>query len=355
MPNKKDIFHRPTEVEITKGRSPVRVKGAFLEAMESFNRNRQYIEIDGNMIPNEFFYTGKGETGRILTRSIAARKFMKHSGEHRDFEVRFPRYHNELDLIRHLRDERKVPVDIREERYDNVNSVPHNCWAYVPLIGTDKRKRRVPIIEVVKGAKLYAYSIRNNAPIIVTPYADSEKVALDGATVMIDVPSRTPKAGRYKFKEMGIPLVDNDRKYALSSTVVVEGHNCGFVLYHFGYKYVDDKEDSHQFTWDAHEIAGHYAMIDYYWNEEHNMIPLAMSQIPMPSQKLAEIADVLTYDTVVLTRESPQQKKRALYPLNRAEIQICLDAAVQKYGHNATLFCDTHRDGPLADYKWREM
>ena len=104
------------------------------------------------------------------------------------------------------------------------------------------------------------------------------------------------------------------------------------------------------FTHKIEQYAG-----DYFKVVEDNLVPLEMSQIPLPSQKLVNIYDLLRYNTVIFTRERSEQREKRLYPLNNAEVEILLHIAVQTFGHRATLHCDPIRDGKLRNYKWRTM
>jgi hypothetical protein len=153
---------------------------------------------------------------------------------------------------------------------------------------------------------------------------------------------------------MNFPVVDNDWKYLLANSVT-SNHVCLDTL-HKGkrYKFARDKESSRVFNWDAHDIAAWYAVIDYCWNKEHNIIPLQMSQIPLPSRQFAQIYDLFTHNTLIWTAEKPGHKKE-LYPLNNAELEILLQNAVITLGHDETLFCESKRDGDLRDYAWHGM
>ena len=185
-------------------------------------------------------------------------------------------------------------------------------------------------------------------------YADAKRVALDGGIADVVVPSRSPKQHSYEMSIMGFPVVDNDYKYVLANAVISD-HSCPGMR-HRGkrFRFADDKENSRVFNWCAHDIAAWYAVMDHFWNNEHNVVPLQMSQIPLPSRLMAGLYDRLVHDTLVWTRERHSQKAQ-LYPLNNAEIEIILHNAVIKLGHDMTLFCSLRRDGHLRDYMWRGM
>ena len=89
---KKDVFHKPTVLEIKRGRKPVIVKAKGMkdvrEARDSVKPQKEYLVIaTPSMIPEIFHYVSKKRRDDRLTRSQAGRKFMKHGPE-----VFFPRY-----------------------------------------------------------------------------------------------------------------------------------------------------------------------------------------------------------------------------------------------------------------------
>ncbi|MFC1690613.1 hypothetical protein ACFL0W_00405 [Nanoarchaeota archaeon] len=366
MANKKQIFHKPTPEQITKGREAVEyyfnidtdsptseiitARNELVDILQNIDPEKQYLEIKGDLIPDDFFYTRKDKTDSRLSRTVANRKFMKHGPE-----VMFPRYRSVDAAVKAMRDQRKVPVYVREEKFDGLKPGFYCAYSFVPIIpGNDKRKRKVPLIEVVDGSKLFAYALRQGTGIEITPYSDSERVETDGGTVKVKIPSRTPKRGSYEFIISAIPIVDNDKKYAIANSIV-SNHDCADMLHKIRYKYAYEKENSRVFNWDVHDIAGFYAAIQHYLEEEHNMIPLAMSQIPIPSQEFIRLHDMLRYNTVISTKEHEEQEQEKLYSLNNAEREISLQFIAQALGHNETLFAKGTRDGNFKDYDYREL
>ena len=88
MPNKSDIFRKPSIKEITKGRRLVTSQGDVIRDLLSIDPEKEYLVIDGNIIPEKFFYK-KDATGKIYTRTTANRKFMKHGPE-----IHFPTFNS---------------------------------------------------------------------------------------------------------------------------------------------------------------------------------------------------------------------------------------------------------------------
>ncbi len=351
MPTKAEIFHKPTAEEIEKGNPLIvtveTIDDAVALAIQGIS-NDTLIEVAAPIIPQKFSeYTSRGRSYQ-LSRTEASRKFMKHGPE-----VKFPRFSSAYHAIKTMQQGRIVPVDLRAKEFD-ASLGPYNSMSYLPIIGNDNRKRKIPLIEVVDGAKLYRYSECQGTPIKVTPYHNAKRVGIEGAAIDVRVPSRTPHQPSYQLSILGVPIVDNAQKYVIATSLISD-HTCADMRHRKRYTWEHSNENSRVFNWDAHSIAGVYAMMDFMWDTHHNLIPLQMSMIPLPSQKLVDISEVLRYQTVVRTKEDPSQKDEKTYPLNNAEREIGLHAAVQRLGHNQTLFSSKKRDGDLREYRWKMM
>ena len=212
---------------------------------------------------------------------------------------------------------------------------------------------------------MYAYALRFAGGIQVTPYWQPESVEQFGGNADVLVPSRTPKEERYKITIAGIPVIDHAWKYVLANALMTT-HSCEDVRYkdkRFPYKNREErhemqaelKQDAHVINWDAHSIAAWYAVLDHFLNEEQNVVPLAMSQIAIPSQKMAEIADFYRYHAVIYTKNWPGQKRAKEETLDDAEREIALWTELAHSTHHALLFSDSRRDGNLRDYHWHNM
>lgn len=342
---KKNIFRRLIADRIRKGRRQVVARTNIVERLLDIDPETQYLIIDRRLIPEDFYRSGS----KVLTRTEASRKFMKH-GE----EIRFRRFRSVEKAIQGMQERNRIPLDIRKEIYGQAEPGFWCAYSFIPIIGNDKRKRKVALTEVLEGAKLYAYAEKDGRKIQVRTYSDAKRVAVDGGIVDIVLPSRRPKRQSYEFSIMGIPVVDNSHKYVLANAVISD-HSCPDMRNRGKrYRFADDKENSRVFNWCAHDIAAWYAVVDHYWNREHNLIPLQMSQIPLPSRLMADMYQRLTDNTLIWTRERAE-KRAQLYPLNNAELEILVHNAAITLGHDKTLFCDKRRDGDLRDYGWRGL
>ena len=347
MSGKKEIFRRPSAKQIMKGRTQVVARKNLVERILEIDPETQYLLIDRNVLPEMFFYRGKSR--ERLTRTEASRMFMKHGPE-----VKFPRFRNRADALARMKEKNLAPHNLRQQTYDKLEPGFFCAYSYIPIIGRDKKRRKVPLTEVLEGAKLYAYAHRHGTNIEVKPYADAGGASKKGGSVIVKVPSRTPKKESHSFAIHGLPVRNDDDKYIVANRIIAT-HSCEDTMFKdLKYNFPDDREDADVFNWDAHAIAGFYATIDYFFTKEHNRIPLQMSQIPLPSRLLVDIYQRFVHNAVILTNEKKKQK-RNFYPLNNAELEIGLENAVIKLGHDETLFCAASRDGMLKEYDWMNM
>ncbi len=271
----------------------------------------------------------------------SARKFMKHGPE-----VKPKRYHT---LDEALRDGR-TPVQLREQAFDNLDLGVSYCgYTFMP-IGTDRRKRKISLIECLEGARLFAYAHQmKGTGIDVKPYDNSKRVRIDGAEVVCNVPSRTKGEPRSKLKLMSVPIVDSPEKHKISLNLGSD-HSCGSKRFNIRYTYTDDKEGSGIVNLCAHEIAANLEVIQHYMDSK-NLTPLQMSQIAIPTQEMVDY--YLKWENNVLIRDSNLKSKDKLRLPNRAEKEIALWEMVRELGHDRTFYSRASRDGSVAEYNWQ--
>ena len=157
--------------------------------------------------------------------------------------------------------ERLTPVQLREQDFNMLNGPFYCSYSFMPL-GKDQRKRKVSLRECLEGEKIYSYANQvKGAEIIVRPYADSKRVSRDGAEVVIEMPSRTKKQRRSRFKLMSIPVIDCPEKYAIALNFG-STHSCPSKEFKIRYTYEKSKETSQVFNICAHEIASYLKVIE---------------------------------------------------------------------------------------------
>jgi len=272
--------------------------------------------------------------------TLSARKHMKHGPE-----VKPRRQYT----IEQALNEKITPVQMREDVFNNLNGPFYCSYSFQPL-GNDKRKRKVSLVQCLEGAKLYAYANQvNGAEIIVKPYADAKRVAKEGAEIIVEVPSRTQKQLRSRFKLMSIPVIDSPEKYAIALNFG-STHSCPSKEFKIRYTYENSKENSQVLNICAHEIAGYLGVIDYFCNEEKNLIPLQMSQFALPTQETADFYKKM--DNNVLIRDNKIKSKDSLRKPNFADKEVALWDWVKSKGHDVSFYPKASRDGTLANYNW---
>ena len=97
----------------------------------------------------------------------SVRKFRKHGDE-----VKLRRYRTVEDALA----DKATPVELRRQKFDHLHSHKYCSYSFMPLIGNDWRKRKVPLVECLEGARLFAYAHQIGNSIRVKPYSDARRV-----------------------------------------------------------------------------------------------------------------------------------------------------------------------------------
>ncbi len=270
----------------------------------------------------------------------SARKFMKHGPE-----VKPKRAYSLEQAIR----DGRTPVQLRRDEFNAIDNGNYCGYSFLPL-GRDRRKRKVPLIECLEGARIFAYAHQTpRTGIKIRAYADSARVRLDGAEVVAEVPSRTQDMLRIQLKLISVPMVDCPEKYGVALNIGSD-HSCGSKRYNIRYRYTDDKESSGIVNSCGHEIAAYLELIQQQW-QEMNIIPLQMSQFAIPTQETVNY--YLKFENNVLVRDANLLCEDKLRKPNRAEKEIGLWNLVLTRGHDRTFYSRASRDGSVQAYRWR--
>lgn len=315
---KKNFFRENTEAQI-KYKPLKEVSNNLVDTIYNLD-NRKALILKVDLLPERYENSGK---------------FMKHG-----IEVKLPRVRSLERAI----ERSKTPIQLREEKFNSIKNNAYCGYSFKPIFGTDKRTRKVSLVECIQGTKLYAYSTQELGPRIdVKPYDNARRVSKDGAEVIVEVSSRTEKQSRQQFKFSSIPIIDNSEKLAIAYNLSTD-HNCQSKRFNIRYRFEQDKESSRIFNFCAHEIAGYLAIIDFYWKEHKNIIPLQMSQFVIPTQETVNFYQKLCNNCLI--HPSKNQKPRKLH---RAEQEILLWGLVYKKGHDKTFFATEK----IRDYSWK--
>jgi len=250
-----------------------------------------------------------------------------------------------------------IPLQIRDRdfsalegmREDEINFVG---YSFRPVQGNDKRKRVVPFVWIPEALRLFAYSETMTEPIKITPYADAARVKFEGADVICNVPSREKGKARYNIKLKHVPVEGSTERRAVAWSLSNDSGNKGpeHSLYNIKYNYEDDIEGSEVFTFYPHDIAAYVAVIKHF-NEKHNLTPIEMSPLALPSKRTADFYTKLCNNVLIYDPSSGE--KDHLRKLHIDEKSILLARSIGVYGHDETMFWNPERDGMFKDYKWQ--
>jgi len=249
-----------------------------------------------------------------------------------------------------------IPLGIRARDFARLEDMWEDETNYIgysfrPVQGRDRRQRKVPFVWILEGARLFAYA-ENLSPIKVKPYADAKKVKLEGAEVVCEVPSREKKKSRYTLRLNHVPVEGSTERRAVPYSLSSEynGNSPEHSLYNIRYTWEKQNEDSNVFTFYPQDIAAYIATIKHF-NSEHNLTPIEMSPIAIPSKKAAEFYNRLNNN--VLIYDPSSAAKDNLRKLHIDEKSIMLGRAVGTYGHDEIMFWDPARDGRIMEYDWQ--
>ena len=276
----------------------------------------------------------------------------------------------------------EIPLQIRERDFDKLtdaigpapetgaeNSQFNLGYSFRPVQGRDRDKRNVPFVWIADAARIFSYSNQISAPIDVEDYSRSQRVSIEGASVVLGVPSRRQKQPRYRFKLENVPIKRSAANLAtvLSLRPSIAHLESGEPLlgempherYNTRYNYLGDREGSaNQKTLYPHHLAGYMAIIADQWDPlegKKNLTPLEMCPIALPSRHQMEFDKRVRNNVLVYDRNV--RSKNHLRRVYVAERSLLLGRALVVFGNNDFAFCDAHRDGRLADYnswKWEE-
>ena len=323
MVSKKDAFERKLVNQIIKDRSMVETGTDLINTLDNLKKN-EYMLITTNLIPWKFSVFQSHGRELLRTRAEKTRKFAKHA--------------NKVELIKRGDDRdnwtyqfsqmNMKPFDLIKNAYSNAKQGFYSGYSYIPLVGNDKRKRIVPLIECIEGSLLFSYAKQFCDGIEVRPYDDSQKVAEEGTSIIVGVPSRTPKRGRYRFRVDHVPIKATRLNKMLGSATV-SNHACALLDYgELRYQYLDDKIGSREFVFDAHDIAGILAIVENY-AKKGNEVPGESCYQVVPNPAMIERYKKMKQQCVI---EDFKDGEKRLYPLNKPERESFLQGCAIKSG-----------------------
>lgn len=254
---------------------------------------------------------------------------------------------------------RESPLQIRARDLDVLRGIREEeiqtfGYSFRPVQGRDRRKRLVPFAWIMEGTKLFSYAANLAEGIKVEPYADSGRVAREGAEIVVTIPSRTKKKSRYKVKLSHVPVVDRPEKnavvWSLRSTYD-EGRAPLHSLYNVRFTFEREPEASDVLHLYPQDVAAYLAVARQCFEENKNFVPWNMNPFAKPSQRAASFYgrlgnNVLVYDPSIKTKDH-------LRKLHVAERSLLIAREIGVFGHDQTMFWNPEVDPKLKDYSWK--
>lgn len=351
MANRKAFFKRRTERAIERLNSSCAYTNKDLvQRINDLDPSEDSLVIRARVLPHRFFGGCVG--------SEASRKAYKH-GETVNLE--YPQTKTaacESPLI---------PLKIRERALKELEEMPQEKINFVGLSARpsfgDRTRRVQHFSSLVEGIKLFGYAENLTGGIDVEIYADSKRVAREGASVVVGVPSRSKNKSRYTFRLLHVPVVRNNANLAavqlLKPAIVFD--EFGEPLrgrtehddYTIRYTWEDESEGSNQILYQPQDVAAYLGIVKSEL-ENHNMTPMEMNPFMLTSKHGAEFYKKLDNNVLIFdpskkkTKTNPRQLRR----LHLAEKDVLFCRGIGHFGHDDFAFWEPARDGRLKDYDW---
>ena len=251
---------------------------------------------------------------------------------------------------------RDIPLAIRARDFSKLatmreEEINYVGYSWYPVFGNDRRKRVVPFVWVLEGARLFAYAENMASGIKVQAYGDSKRVDIEGANIVCSVPSRQRKKPRYNIRLKSVPVSGVTERRAVAWSLASETAESDVMhrVYDIRYTFEDAREGSNVFRFYPHDIAAYLAVVKNYW-DQHNFTPLEMSPLALPSRLAADFYkklgnNVLMFDPTLKSEDKTRK-------LHIDEKSILLARLIGQYGHDSTMYWDSARDGRLKEYNW---
>jgi len=259
---------------------------------------------------------------------------------------------------------KKIPLAIMERDFNKLTKIKEEEIGYLgysfrPVQGRDRRKRVIPFVWILEGARIFSYSEnileanpREDIGITINAYDKSARVKKEGAKILCKVPSRRVKHPRYIIRLENVPVEGNKERKA-----IVWGIKSDFEIdpehsrYNIRYTWEKEREGSDVFTFYPHDIAAYFGVIKEFY-KNHNLTLWEMNPFSIPSKEMADFYKKLNNNILIFDPNSKNKDK--LRKLHLAEKSILIARAIGRLGYDRTMFWDPNRDGKLKDYEWKK-
>ena len=351
----KEFFRERTVAEIRRMnlRMVYRARG-LVERIDDLDFDKDAVEVRVQLIPGRFYRNVGNSAG-------ASRKALKH-GE-RGGWIKLPYPETEKETF----GSSDIPLRIRERAFAQLGDMKEENIFYVgyyeqPNWG-DRRKIVYPFAWMPESVKLFAYAENLAGGIKVnTKYQHSGNVWRKGAEVPVEVPSRTEKQDRYKYKLIHVPLVRSpwNLSTVLRMRPVHEVDERGDVQqgrteherFLIRYPWPDAPEEGNVVWRYPQDGAAYYTIFKKEWQDNHNITPLEMNPFSLFGKRGARFYDRLKNNVLVFDPTLKSNDK--LRKLHIAEASILWARAIGRFGFGEFGFWDWERDGALRDY-WKKQ
>ena len=242
----------------------------------------------------------------------------------------------------------------REDAFSGVVSPFLRGYAF-PTLSVDKRRRVVPLTELVEGVQLYAYAEGlygdfGNSLAEVRGYVDSSDTARHGGEFVVRVPSRTPGRSSYRVALHHVPLASSTYPQHVARRFVTD-HACAEASFQdVRYQVTPERNFPRETFFCAHAIAAYLHVVDYAKRELEDTTPFVHIPFAIPTQRLVSLDARVRHRLVV---QDLDKKDRVSYRVaNRAEREVILWQAVHQLGYDSTFVPTKERDGLVKEYSF---
>ncbi len=356
---KKTFFQPRTEAQIMKlHNSYASSQRNLIERIDDLNPDEDALIIRARIIPGRFFRSKEGE----LTGKQASLKAYHH-GDVISLDV--PKsWHRCLQ-------EPRIPLKFRQEAFEKafegLKEDEINYIGYTTRVNFgDRQIRFFPFVWMPEGVKFFGYAEKLTDEQIKadTKYKDAERARREGVSVPVEIPSRTKKQGRYRYRLAHVPIIRGIENLAtvlnLKPAFQVQEDEEDYAeprrgrpehdRWNFRYTWKNESEGSNRVTFYPHDVAAYLGIVKKEL-QNHNMTPMEMNPFALTSKHGAEIYKKLC-NNILIYDPSLRAGKGGLRHLHIAEKSILWARAIKVFKHDDIAYWDPGRDGKLADYDW---
>jgi len=342
-----------------------------VQRIEDLNPAEDALEIRTVIIPGKF---RKGNQGYQ-----ASRKCFKH-GELVAL--------SQPSSLAETYDSHEIPLSLRTKSLSQLKDrkqeeIDFVGYSWRPVFGRNRTKRIVPFVWLPEGARIFSYAenysvysqrnpntwdIEKKLGIKVEAYPDAKKVRTEGASVVVEVPSRTEKKQRYRFGFLHVPFIPNnperETNYNLATVLSLQpaliredeeaestDGRTPHAVYDIQYKFEQSREQSPVVRFTPQDVAGYLGIIKKQLAEQHNITALMFNPFALPSRHQAEFYKKLCNNVLIYDPTLSSENK--LRKLHLAEKSIILSRAIGHFGHDNFAYWDPTRDGLYKNFNWK--